>query len=155
MGIALGALALVSTFFTVANTTWHTSFPTLHDATRAALQEQPADESTSPVLLGPLADADIRIASVEEERVYLTEVLTRASALIGPIASGDALPALATSTASYPHTTADGLVAIGSISHFDAGYSAGPAGGYLLTLTGKVFGTVAQFDSFTGTITLR
>jgi hypothetical protein len=154
-GIALGAIALASTALTLANSTWQTAFPTLHDATRAALQPQ-ATQVSVPIDIfrdpEPVPIVDIRITSAEEERAYLTDVLMRASALIGPSMGGESLPEIVMSTDSYPYTTAEGIVAIGSVEHFQLYYSPSPAGGYLLTLTGRAFGTIAQLDSTTGGI---
>lgn len=81
--------------------------------------------------------------------------MTQVSALIVQHHGGDSLPILTGSTASYPHMTDDGRIAIGSVSRFQVAYSAGPSGGYLLTLTGNAFGTVAHFNSVANTIILR
>ena len=154
-GIVLGLMALTSTAFTVVNSTWSTNLPTVHEAVRSLVDTSHASPSSTVPLDVVVAQGAVSITSVEDERVYLTEVLTRTNDLISATTAESMLPNLSMSTALYPHLTTDGRVAIGSVDSFAVEYMITPPGGFQLVLTGYAFGTVATYDSQSGTITLQ
>lgn len=158
IGIGFGALALVSTGFTVLNSTFSTSLPTLHDATRALL---PGAVVAAPVAPPASNDADpsltepISILTVADERAYLTEVITLASALIDEVGLEAPAPPLQFSGDSYPYLSEQGGIVIGSVLYFEVNYETLPEGGYTLALRGTTFGSVVQYDSRGGFILVR
>lgn len=158
IGIALGALALVSTGFTVLNSTFSTSLPTLHDATRALW---PESVIAAPAVPAAPSNAErsltepVSILSVADERAYLTKVITLASELIDEVGIDPPAPPLQYSDESYPYVSDEGGVVIGSAQLFGFTYEAAPGSGYIITIQGETFGSVVQYDSRGGFILVR